>query len=185
MYISIHMDQIWIIAIVIAVVIVLVIIGTRQSDMENFYSCTSPSGVCGTTKALGGDPGPSWGESSGTPFATVRNMQPAISLEGHGLWGTLGSPTQIPSMRLPSDKKSLRAYWGNYLWGCHSRPFYDYGLNSRAPYPYEQECDNYARQHCLNSTNKWCYKQAYMKCGSGQAMADPELGKCCSGRFLP
>jgi hypothetical protein len=88
--------------------------------------------------------------------------------------------SNLPHKRWPSDKASLQRFWGKYLFGSKPRPFYEYGANSQSPYPYQFECDDYARQMCNQSCNNFCYKNYFQKCAAGVALVDPEIkvGQC-------
>jgi hypothetical protein len=88
-----------------------------------------------------------------------------------------------PTLDIPASQLTARSYWGPYLWGWHDRAYYEYGPDTRAPYPYQFECDDYARQQCKKSCiedDKFCYKKHYMKCSAGNALVDPErtVPKC-------
>jgi hypothetical protein len=71
----------------------------------------------------------------------------------------------------------LRHYWGPYMWGWNSRPFYKFRYNSQTPYPYQNDCDHFARETCKGSADPFCYKSRFMKCASGTALVDPVLCK--------
>lgn len=90
--------------------------------------------------------------------------------------------SNIPYDDLPVDKQLLRTYWGPYLWGWKDRPFYEYGPYTQSPYPYQFECDDFARQMCNKSCNNLCYKNYFLKCSAGAALVDPEtnVGQCHS-----
>jgi len=80
----------------------------------------------------------------------------------------------LPYKPFPTNKKLMRSYWGPYLWGWRKRPFYAYGPNTRAPYPYQFECNDYANDQCERSCDPFCYKKNYLRCSAGVAMVNPE-----------
>ena len=80
----------------------------------------------------------------------------------------------------PVNREGMIFYWGPYLWGTENRPFYDYGPNTRAPYPYAIECDSFAQDACENSCDQFCYKKHYLKCAAGVALVNPE--KLCHSK---
>jgi hypothetical protein len=93
--------------------------------------------------------------------------------EGFIAESTLGY-SNIPYKHFPSDRRLFREWWGPYLWGWENRPSHDYGPNTRAPYPYQFECDNYATHQCESSCDPFCYKKNYLRCAAGVALVNPE-----------
>jgi hypothetical protein len=83
---------------------------------------------------------------------------------------------QLPFYDMPVDKELMRTYWGPYLWGFRSSPFYEYGIQTSAPYPYQFECDDFATKKCVDSCAPHCYKENYLQCASGAALVDPQAG---------
>lgn len=83
---------------------------------------------------------------------------------------------QLPFYDMPVDKELMRTYWGPYLWGFRSSPFYQYGPQTSAPYPYQFECDDFATKKCVDSCAPHCYKENYLQCAAGAALVDPQVG---------
>ena len=83
---------------------------------------------------------------------------------------------RLPFYDMPVDKELLRSYWGPYLWGFRSSPFYEYGPQTSAPYPYQFECDDFATKKCVDSCAPHCYKENFLQCAAGVAMVDPQAG---------
>ena len=90
----------------------------------------------------------------------------------------LNEQAPVKSQAFPVDKPLMRSYWGPYMWGWSDKAFYDYGPQSSIPYPYAFECDDYANGACKKSCDHFCYKKHYMKCAAGNALVDPEAGRC-------
>lgn len=61
----------------------------------------------------------------------------------------------------------MRQHWGPYLWGWNKRPFYHYRYNALAPYPYQGDCDHFARSRCQNTCDPLCYKNHFLRCAAG------------------
>ena len=68
----------------------------------------------------------------------------------------------------------LRQQWGPYLCGWNKRPFEHYRYNALTPYPYQGDCDHFARSRCQNTCDPLCYKNHFLRCAAGTAMVDPQ-----------
>jgi hypothetical protein len=78
-------------------------------------------------------------------------------------------PTPTVKENFAQHPQKQSRWWGPYMWGWKSRPFYDYYYHPQTPHPYQNECDHYARYLCQNSNHPLCYKNYYMKCAAGNA----------------
>jgi len=117
----------------------------------------------------------------------MTSTLPEGFIAGDGGQFTLGYGN-LPYNHFPADKKLMRSYWGPYLWGWRNRPFYEYGPNTRAPYPYQFECNDYANQMCHRSCDPYCYKKNYLRCSAGVALVNPEpvcQEPSCPGGMTP